>query len=120
MSEHECKYEGELPAFMATVTTHIENIDKRIGEYIIRADKTNDDQFTKINRNTENIAGMKSTIDSLGKCMKDGGVPAYIKIPWRKIVLVLGLAGSGGAAILTWASDAILYVRDNALDIFLK
>ncbi len=120
MSEHECKYEGELPAFMATVQTTLGHIETKLDETIARQENIDHDQFDLLRTHGEAISATQREVEIITARMKNGGLPAYIKLPWRKIVLGLGLASSGGYAILTWASDVILFVRDNAVNLFLK
>ena len=120
MVAHKCEYETILPQFMGRVEATLGHIEAKLDETIVRQDNIDNDQFDLLRKHGEAISATQREVEIITSRMKNGGIPAHIKLPWRKIVLGLGLASSGGAAILTWASDVILYVRDNALDIFLK
>ncbi len=107
------KLELEVNTLSTTIELGFKNMGDRLTEFTEVQRQTDKTQFDEIGKNRVLIAEIVTK-------MKNGGIPAYIKLPWRKIVLGLGLASSGGAAILTWASDVILYVRDNAVNLFLK
>ncbi len=112
--------ELEVNTLSTTIELGFENMGKRLAEYVTAQRDTDTTQFAEIGKNRVAIAEVGKEVEIITSRMKNGGIPAYIKLPWRKIVLGLGLVSSTGYAVLTWASDAILYVRDNALDIFLK
>ena len=107
------KIELEVNTLSTIVELGFKNMGDRLTEFTTAQGLKDETQTKAIGENRVLIAEIVTK-------MKNGGIPAHIKLPWRKIVLGLGLASSGGAAILTWASDVLLFVRDNALDIFLK
>jgi len=105
---------------MAEMKLTVSHIDEKIDGFIEREEKVDCDQFDLLREHGERIAATQKEVSLITAKMANGGIPARIKIPWRKVVLGIGLTGSGGAAILTWASDVLLFIRDNALDLFLK
>ncbi len=112
--------ELEVNTLSTKIELGFENMGERLKEFTEAQRQTDKTQFAEIGKNWVAIAEVGKEVEIITSRMKNGGIPAYIKLPWRKIVLGLGLVSSTGYAVLTWASDAILYVRDNALDIFLK
>ncbi len=118
VSDHPCKFERELPEFMATVKANTEHIDQRITEYITRANKIDDEQFGLLRKQGESLAAVEREVSIITSKMKNGGIPATMR-PSMEHNFWQTLAATKKKYLLFFAvasSSLILFVIDFAID----